>query len=226
MRAPKAGRAAVAVGAAVALLATTRPLHATFIHDGVGIANPQRVVTFSEHYFDRYTVITDQFADLGVEFEPFIRYNTIRVSPNPYGFDYDNVSNYPLDPRYSSYSIKFTEPVTAAAFALEAAFEGTDWPATFNFTAFLEGQQVERDFAEFTTLERNRFGFRDITFDEISITQLTAANNSFGWVLDTLQIGDAGPVVPEPAAATVCAALAAGGLLAQRRRRENDGGLQ
>jgi hypothetical protein len=70
----------------VAALSFIPTANAAFIQNSFGLSNPHTTINFEEHVFPSWTIITDQYADLGIEFAPFAVYD-----PYPGG---GNVSNF------------------------------------------------------------------------------------------------------------------------------------
>jgi hypothetical protein len=159
--------------------------------------------------------MTTSYADLGVEFSLRAFYDSLAsgdtsaLSPNVTGHwagNFTVVNNSPVESP-EAFSIKFTTPVTSAAFAL-----ATDDDATTLFAAFLNGVPVER-FSAATDFSgtNNYFGFTGILFDEILVEVDTTKYALF----DNIQTPSQ---VPEPSTLLLAAAgLVAAALLRWRR---------
>lgn len=173
----------------VALLAgIATGIDAAPIINNTGLASPGVTITFDEHVFATETLITNQYADLGVEFDPGLYYDV-----QPIFFPGHFLANFSFEgnPFFNPASIKFTAPVSAAALALQSN------PGTTTFTALLNGVVVE-SFSTATTLSflpdlshaSDFYGFSGILFDELKI------ENDLGvFQLDNVQY----TAVPEPA---------------------------
>lgn len=167
--------------------------HATFIQNTFGLSGPHSTISFGEHVFPDGTAITNQYADFGVVFSPNVFYfstpNAILPTIPPF---YNNtlVTNFiPGATNIGGIVMTFTQPQTEAVFAL-----GSEIGATASFQAFLGGVLIESATAATSfNLSNNFFGFRDISFDEISI----GIGRPFG--LDNIELPTAPiPSVPEP----------------------------
>ncbi|HET9270222.1 MAG TPA: PEP-CTERM sorting domain-containing protein [Vicinamibacterales bacterium] len=176
------------------------------IINNTGVASPDVTITFSEHVFATETLITNQYADLGIEFAAGLYYDV-----QPDFFPDHFLANFTFQGAQSNpESITFTAPVTAAALALQSN------PGTTTFTALLNGVVVE-SFSTGTTLSflpdlshaSDFYGFSGILFDELEI------ENDIGFFqIDNVQY----TAVPEPASLLLFGTgLAA--LTARRARR-------
>jgi hypothetical protein len=162
-----------------------------FLQNGFGLPDPAQTITFDEHALPAGTQVTNQYADLGVTFSPFAYSSppdaTVDSGQGPH-LDATNVGNFwPNVAANDPFSIHFTSPETQAAFALETA------PGSATFTALLGGQVVATATAPtgYGPGSFNDFyGFRGITFDEITIDVQTQDG---ALILDNLQVGRAAP---------------------------------
>jgi hypothetical protein len=144
--------------------------------------------------FRENTVITNQFADVGVTFSPLQYYDSDKTF-FPNGFtnvsghwvaDFEDVSFFPTNP----FTIHFSKDQTGAAFALV-----TDPDETATFTALLHGVPVETATAPTGfNIPNNFYGFTRVTFDAI---QVDVGGDGLA-VLDNIQA--VAPTVPEPSA--------------------------
>lgn len=159
-----------------------------------GLSNPGQTITFDEHVFPMNTVITNQYADLGVTFSPNVFYSPQNGFPNITGNDVGNFTftgQGPLNP----VTMNFSTTQSSVAFAMAA----DNTPYTFN--ALMNGNVVD----SFTTTvgfsSNDFYGFTNDTFNSISITRDTTGGGPF-WLLDNLQTsgetfsGSANAVVP------------------------------
>jgi hypothetical protein len=195
---------------AALLAGTATRVDAAPIINNTGLASPDVTITFSEHVFATETVITNQYADLGVEFDAGMYYNV-----QPDFFPTHSLANFSLEggQPFHPVSIRFGTPVTAAALALQSN------PGTTTFTALLNGVIVE-SFATGTTLSflpdlshaSDFYGFSGILFDELTISN--DFESEFGiFQIDNVQY----TAVPEPTALLLLGAGLA--TLAARRSR-------
>ncbi len=164
------GRQSVPAGCALGALFAA-PATAQFSQSATGIPNAVSTVTFQEHQFPNVTFITTQYQDVGVTFTPVVYLNVILASlPN---IQDNRVGNSAVNKLQNPFSVHFTQPRTAAALALAAN------TGTVRFTARLNGADVATATAPAsTTMTNNFYGFSGITFDEISIHQLTSVLTS------------------------------------------------
>jgi hypothetical protein len=172
------------------LLGSAGSARATFIQSSVGLQGA-RTITFDEHIFPSGTPISIQYSDLGVTFGPTLYYSPL-LTVGVAHVDQTNLSNFagPGQPAVNPFVIAFTQPHTAADFAMATLDSGVS-----SFTALLGGVPVDFGTA-LTSLDsrQNFYGFTGVTFDTIEVS---AGGLSGIAVLDNLQIGGATPV-PEP----------------------------
>jgi hypothetical protein len=112
-----------------------RPGHAGAFHNFFGLSKPGQTLTFNEVALPTDTVVTDQYAGLGVTFSPLVYYSPQTGFPGIVGHDIGNVtfSGNLVDPTTSSH---FSQPLTDAAFAIAADI------TKYTFTALLSGSPV------------------------------------------------------------------------------------
>lgn len=144
----------------------------------VGLATPESTITFSEHTFADTTLVSTEFADLGVTFLPNLFY---RTGDHP---DWASVEGPNLrtgEPEVNPFSIKFDNALTAA---VVVAIAQPPTPATI--TAKLNGIEVE-SFQTTVSIDNpnNYFGFRNISFDEIEISYTAVTRMR----IDNIQLG-------------------------------------
>jgi hypothetical protein len=220
------------VGALALVLVSATPALATPINGTpTGLVDPVLTITFDEHVLvPDVTLVTNQYADLGVIFSPDLIYTPETTEscacpgfPNISGNDLGNWTNAPTINFVNPFSIHFLVPRTAAAFAFAAD------ETSYTFTALLGGTSVESFNAtvELTSLS-DFYGFTGITFDEIQVnghptTNLNALGGPYN-LLDHLQVGPAAPTtVPESSTVTLTALGLASLVSRYRRRRAQEG---
>jgi hypothetical protein len=171
---------------------------APIVHNQTGLANPSRVITFDEHIFAPGTILTNQYADLGVRFSPNIVYGLedssglfLPVTGNLVRnfFPNNDLSVFEgLDP----FSIEFEEDQQEAAFALNTG------AGKVTITALLDGVVVRTFSSEVVDPSGDTlyYGFSGITFDEILID---APGDKGTILLDNIQFGPRLVAVAEPA---------------------------
>jgi hypothetical protein len=168
----------------------------TSIRNKTGLAAPSRTITFDEHVFAPGTVLTDQYADLGVRFSPNLIYG-IPVSAGQFPpLEGSILRNFfpggtgpfvGLEP----FSLLFDEDQTSVAFAMNFL-----QPGATTISALLDGNLVRSFDVEAQTDPTDNFflGFSGIVFDEIRI-DLPDGNNTM--LLDNIQFGSTADV-PAP----------------------------
>lgn len=151
--------------------------YAAFLNNSTGLATPSKVVTFSEIALPADGNILSTYAGLGVTFSPGVRYNPTGAQGTPYpNFSGVFAGNFgSTNPIAPTFSIRFLTPQTGAAFAL-----ATQAGATSVFQALLAGvvQETATRITTYTS-NQNYFGFTEITFDEIRITQIPPPGPDF-----------------------------------------------
>ena len=172
-----------------------------------GIGGADQTITFSVHSLAVQSAVTDQFADLGVTFVPYLYYSSQTGYANITGA---TVTNF--HPGVFSFGLKFGQDVSAASFAMVS--NSSSW----NFKALLDGVAVDSFSATVNTASNNFFGFNDLVFDEIQIVSPV----SDYMIIDNLsfiaaEVAD----VPEPASL----ALVGLGLLGMSSLRRKKRGM-
>lgn len=174
-----------------------------FFQNASGLASPQSTITFDEHVLARSTLVSTQYADLGLTFNPALYYDAIvndfaTVQGHRLG---NSVSGDVRDP----FSIFFSSPVSAAALGVASNSSNT------TFTALLAGQVVESAVATTNTTTPDAFyGFSGIVFDQIRISQQVLFGTA-GVLIDNIQSS------PVPAPSALALPLLAAGFVRRRR---------
>jgi len=161
------------------------------IASATGLSSPTQTLTFDEIILPMNTSVTNQYAGLGVSFTPNVFYSPQTGFGNVQGNDIGNFTftdEGPLNP----VSFVFSGPLTGAAFSFDA--DVTD----YLFQAFLGGTLVDSFTANVGVSNDDFYGFDNITFDSIVITQVDAGGGPF-WVADNIQFGSSVTATPEPA---------------------------
>jgi VPDSG-CTERM motif len=202
-------RRAIALLGTLAFAITTAQVEAVPIHNTTGLASPVTTIDFNASLGDG-TVVTNQYAGLGVTFSPNLVYDTIYSGagiPNIGGGQLRNFAGTVVDP----FSLLFAVDQTEVAFAMATN------PGTSTFSAYLDGVLVE-SFSAATDVSssNNFFGFSGIVFDEIRVD---AGGSGSAMLLDNLQMGTAATAsVPDAGATASLLGLAMFGLGALRRK--------
>lgn len=158
------------------------------IRNKTGLAAPSRVITFDEHVFASGTVLTNQYADLGVRFSPNLVYG-IPVTPAQFPPLEGNILRnfFPNgDDEFvgaEPFSLLFDDNQTSVAFALNFL-----QPGATTISALLDGNLVRSFDVEASINATDNFylGFSGIVFDEIRV-DLPNGNNTI--LLDNIQFG-------------------------------------
>jgi hypothetical protein len=217
-----------AVLASFASVAAAAPVNGS----STGLSAPAVTVTFDEHVFEPDTLVTTQYADVGVTFVADGGSTAMFYDPadsdGPYGSVGGHyIGNYHSDgdPEVSSLAIIFSTAQTRAAFGVVSNF------SDFSFQAFLGNTLVDSFIAN---VSDGYFGFSGSqSFDRIVLTTPAfSVNNAFAadavaptsdfYLLDNIQFGGSPDVttaaVPEPGVLALLG-LGAAASLAMRRRR-------
>jgi hypothetical protein len=165
------------------------------IASATGLASPAQTLTFDEIVLPMNTSVTNQYAGLGVSFSPDVFYSPQTNFGNVQGNDIGNFSfagGGPLNP----VTFVFSSALTGAAFSFDA--DGTP----YLFEALLGGSLVDSFTATVAVSTNDYYGFNNIAFDSIRITNLSSVTGcSTGgqcWVADNLQFGSTATATPEP----------------------------
>ena len=191
------------VGLSMAIISTSDAKAATIENDS-GLVNPETLITFDEIVLPPGSVLTDQYASLGVQFEPNLFYNpdpNVLNPPDPSIPGNNAIGNFVIEanspapsPTISPFTIDLTETQSDVAFAAATAF-----PGEIELTALLGGVEVE-SFSASTpgsidpttgnlgSPAFNFYGFSDIQLDAIEVAVQGAPNPVTGASFDGVQI--------------------------------------
>ena len=161
-----------------------------------GPPSPEVAITFDEIILPGSTVLSDEYASLGVTFSPGLLYNpgTANMSDSILGLDGRRLANfYPVT---SVFSIYFVTPVSEAVIGILA-------PDITTFTAFLGGVEVETFQNTRLPQAQGFYGFTGITFDEIQIDAHSRFDAGRA-LIDNIEFTIA-KAIPEPSAAVLFA---------------------
>ena len=217
-------------GLAIGLL-TGAAQAAPIIAQGVGIASPTTVITFSEPSSGPPAIaapVGGQFAGVGASFaamlyDSFGGPGVLDIVVN-FGGDYLFNAPVPSGPAgpLSTYSILFAGPVNAASFSA-VFFASLNGGEVVTFTSLLGAAQVEQFSApaagDFNTTT-NIYGFQSSLFDSIRIDlDYTAAGGATpGSAIDNLAFTVTGAPELDPLGGSAPLALLAGGVLLWEKR--------
>jgi hypothetical protein len=196
------GFAAVVAGANMPAPATAAIINGS----ATGLSSPVTTITFDEVALSQYTPVTNQFAAFGVSFSPAMYYSPQTGYPNIVGND---VGSWDASAAAQlSVTLAFTNPQTAAAFALVSN------DTSYTLTALLGGSIVESFSTSVGATANDFYGFSGIAFDSIRVT----SNGNDFFLIDNVQFG-AVSAVPEPSTwAMLILGFAGVGYMAYRRR--------
>jgi PEP-CTERM motif len=196
------GFAAVVAGANMPAPATAAIINGS----ATGLSSPVTTITFDEVALSQYTPVTNQFAAFGVSFSPAMYYSPQTGYPNIVGND---VGSWDASAAAQlSVTLAFTNPQTAAAFALVSN------DTSYTLTALLGGSIVESFSTSVGATANDFYGFSGIAFDSIRVT----SNDNDFFLIDNVQFG-AVSAVPEPSTwAMLILGFAGVGYMAYRRR--------
>ncbi|GBF81673.1 hypothetical protein [Aphanothece sacrum] len=183
------------------------------IENSFGLNNPQKTITFDDPIFDDGNLLTNEYANFGLEFDPglFFIFPLPSNPPLP-NLGLGGVTNSSI---LSEFSLKFLEDQTSAAFSMSTA------PTISNFTALLNGSVVE-SFQAMTdfTQTNNFFGFKDILFNEIRINFANNNQTIPNAIIGEVQFGNSvePPLeVPEPSSVMSLLVIGLFGIHATRK---------
>jgi hypothetical protein len=160
------------------------------IASSTGLTSPVQTLTFDEIVLPMNTSLTTQYSGLGISFTPNVYYSPQTTFGNVQGNDIGNFTFNPDGP-VNPVSFVFSGPINGAAFSFDAD------STPYLFQAFLGGVLVDSFTATVGVSTSDYYGFNNITFDTIVITQEGAGGGPF-WVADNIQFGSA-VSTPEPA---------------------------
>lgn len=194
--------------AALALGMFSSIASATPINNGSGLASPAATITFNEIALANNTVMSNQYASLGISSVSGLFYNgcennCVTTPPSGTHPELSNFSNTNTGAYTSLSDIIFGADQSAVAF--EFASNG----GLFTLTALLAGNIVES--FQFQGGAWGIYGFTGTTLDEIRIQSPSA------FLLDNLQLSNTS-TVPEPGSLALLG-LGLFGLGALRRRK-------
>jgi hypothetical protein len=197
-----------AAAAALSLMAGSA--QAGFLHNAIGLANPQQVVDFESVPLGPNQAVTSQFAAFGLMFESAYA-NADLVSPFA-NISGNRIGNFQAGvPALNSFAIHFAAPLMAAAWA-HVTSNGT----TSYFEAYLQGQLVDSANALTAMSDPvNFYGFTGIVFDELRMRASGPVDAAF--IMDNLQTV-AATTLPEPGSASLLLACLAALLMSARAR--------
>jgi hypothetical protein len=172
-----------------------------------GLTGPHSTITFEEHVLPMNSVVSNQYADLGVTFSPFVYYSP----QGGFGTNGNDVGNFtfPTEPAFvNPVTLSFSGPRSGVAFGMAADV------TPYTFTAFSGIVPVET-FSTTVAGSLLYYGFEGIAFDSLVIAENGAGGGPY-WLLDNLQQrSGAAAAVPEPATLLL---LGSGLIMAGRRR--------
>ena len=193
----------LAIGLSMAALGMSDVKAATIENDS-GLVNAETLITFDEIVLPPGSVLTDEYASLGVQFEPNLFYNpdpSVLNPPDPSIPSNNAIGNFVIEgaspappPTISPFTIALTETQNDVAFAAATAF-----PGEIELTALLGGVEVE-SFSASTpgsidpttgnlgSPAFNFYGFSDIDLDAIEVAVQGAPNPVTGQSFDAVQI--------------------------------------
>jgi hypothetical protein len=188
------------------------------ISSNTGLSSPAITITFSEIVLADNTLLTNQYAGLGVTFSGGYYYNGCPtcVDPPPNGMK-PQISDFPgssTDLGSLLTTISLSSPSNGIAFNFAGEF------VPFTFTAYLATAQVGQFTVDINTTAINGvsgwgwYGFDNLTLDSLQISTPVQQGSPNGYVMDNLELGTAQSQTPEPSTLI----LSAGPLLFMARR--------
>ena len=203
----------------VCLAATCGTATATdIISSNTGLASPASTITFSEIVLPDGTLLTNQYAGLGVTFAGGFYYNgcptCVTAPPDGVKPDITDFPNSDTSLGSTLTTISLSNPVNGIAFNFASEF------IQYTFTAFLGASQVGQFTVNVNTTAINGvsgwgwYGFDDLTLDSLQISTTVSGGPINGYVIDNLETGTAATPTPEPSTLL----LSAGPLLFMVRR--------
>lgn len=160
--------------------------HAVFFNNAAGLANPQQTITFESVMLSTNQPITTEFQGLGATFSnAFGNPDPSNSYPNVSG---NRIGNFQSNVNQSGlFSVNFTSDLSEVAFAMVSQ------TGTSTFQALLNGSLVETATRLTSATDSvNYYGFRDIVFNQVTISVLS---NDRALMVDNLQTVTS---VPEP----------------------------
>lgn len=173
---PNCDRYQLILVALAAIAGANQNANAAYFENDYGLGVPHSTITFGEHVFPSGTTLTTEYSDFGVVFEPFAVYYPDVI----YSF-------WPNGPAPALRGIRFTEQQTTVAFQF-----WTQLGSQFTVQALLAGVVVDSGTSVISNVG-TYFGFRDVTFDGLSLT----TNSWPAWAVDNIQLSTTAPI-PEP----------------------------
>lgn len=231
------------VGMSMAVIGIGETAKAAIIENGSGLVDAETLITFDEIVLPPGEVLTDQYAELGVEFVPNLFYNpdpSVLNPPDPSIPSNNVIGNFVIEgassappPTINPFSIALTETQSDVAFAAATAF-----PGEIELTALLAGEEIE-SFSSLTpgsidpttgnlgNPAFNFYGFSNIELDEIQVSVQSPPNpltgESFSAVqIDNIQLGvaeDTSRSVPEFTSIVGLLTIATVGVFTRRLNR-------
>lgn len=177
---------------ATALATTPAAIADSFSASPTGVASPTQTIDFSEIVLAQNSVVTNQYAGLGITFSPNVYYDP----QTGFGLPANDIGNFTFltEPGFvNPVTFTFSTPLTSAAFAMVAD------STPYLFQASLNGTVVDSFVA--TVGESGPdyyYGFTNDDFNQITITQQGAGSGPY-WLASNIEFGSpASSATPEP----------------------------